>query len=125
MNITTSTILCALLFLVGLSPVSGQITYSVCSGSPSMGGEFYKGRLIAIVPFEYAKIKTGMLVARKAFNRKGVVVSFVAHRARYKEGPLWVLQGDNFLTNPRPDAIRLSPDNFAGIVCDPKTLKPL
>lgn len=119
-------------FVVGifcLAPIAHgapkKVILSKCSGSPSMGMEFYKGRLIAIVPFDYSNLRQGMLVARAVYDWHGKIVSYVAHRIVRRDGPLWIMQGSNMLTNYLPDPIRLNPDNFAGIVCDPQTLKPL
>lgn len=78
-----------------------------------------------VVPLEYSKLHPGLWVLRAKWNRKGQVVGYVAHRIIASDGPLYVLQGDNRLTNSRADLLPLSPSNYAGVICDPKTLKPL
>lgn len=83
------------------------------------------GATVGIEPAAYESLQIGVAVARAQWSREGHVVGYVGHRIVGRDGPLWILQGDNGLTNVVPDEIRLSPDNFAGVLVDPETHRRL
>ena len=120
-------LLISVLLLLGGCASVQQPNVSTLSYTNVIGVSMGEGRggLHAVLPIPYKELKAGLWVRRAVWDRDGKIVSYIGHRLVHRDGPLWVTQGDNRLTNPEPDAIRLSPSNYAGVIADAETLKPL
>lgn len=101
----------------------GQTKWVTASGNSMNVAGLYPTR--ALVPLPYSKLKIGMWVARAQWKPNGEIAGYVSHRIVGRNGPTYVLQGDNKYTNRMTDRIPLTFSNYAGVVCDPVTLKPL
>lgn len=115
-----------LIFLTGCASVE-QPNVSALSYTYVHGVSMGAGRdgLYPVLPIPYKELKAGLWVRRAIWDKEGKIAVYVGHRIVAKDGPLWILQGDNRLTNPSPDSIRLTPSNYAGVIADYTTLKPL
>lgn len=77
-------------------------------------------RQAIIVAHPYEKLRSGMFAVRIDGPN-----TWTAHPLAYKDGPLWVMWGRNWQSNPAPDDRRLTPSNYLGILVDPVTKEPL
>ena len=83
----------------------------VASGGESMRPTLPAFHLAAVdVAFPYAKLAERDIVLFWDYRRRG----FTLHRIVARQGPWWIVQGDNPATNPAEDRPFLSPENFIG-----------